>query len=260
MTPTGLRGSREPDLIWPIYSQTLAWDIAGLMGDEAKVGDDLARFLPVDSGDQAALRASGFTSTSRIRQAWPHGSPCTRRSPFPRRPYTAHPDPSIRARTSSATMNSSVTSPPTSPATCTRSTPSREPASTTRPRPRVRPGACAAGVRVQRPDPRAARVPPSGRCRRRRWRPDRSRRSGHAPSNRVAPGGLPRGDRLNQPSVPAGADDDWYARFVALPLAPDLDRSAEQTVFHHPIPVTLYMPSGSDDETARCSTISRTTS
>jgi len=43
---------------------------------------------------------------------------------------------------------------------------------------------------------------------------------------------------------PPAPEDDWYARFVAVPLGPDLDSSTERTVFDHPIDVTLYRPDG----------------
>ena len=43
---------------------------------------------------------------------------------------------------------------------------------------------------------------------------------------------------------PAPREDDWYARFVAIPLAPDLDASRTESVLDHPINLTLYIPQG----------------
>jgi FRG domain len=43
---------------------------------------------------------------------------------------------------------------------------------------------------------------------------------------------------------PPARDDDWYARFVSVPLAPNLAKSRARVVFDHPIAVTLYMPDG----------------
>lgn len=45
---------------------------------------------------------------------------------------------------------------------------------------------------------------------------------------------------------PPAPEDAWYAKFVAVPLAPDLPRSTERTVYAHPINVTLYLPQGTD--------------
>ena len=47
--------------------------------------------------------------------------------------------------------------------------------------------------------------------------------------------------------LPPARDDDWYARFVAVPLAPDLAKSRARTVFDHPIAVTLYQPDGAGE-------------
>ena len=44
---------------------------------------------------------------------------------------------------------------------------------------------------------------------------------------------------------PTAAEDDWYARFVSVPLRPHLRQSCEFTIYSHPIDVTLYVPAGS---------------
>jgi FRG domain len=46
---------------------------------------------------------------------------------------------------------------------------------------------------------------------------------------------------------PSPREDDWYARFVAIPLAPNLDSSQAETVLDHPIDLTLYIPQGGSD-------------
>ncbi len=53
--------------------------------------------------------------------------------------------------------------------------------------------------------------------------------------------------------IPPVAEDDWYARFVAVPLAPALSKSTDQTTFDHPINVTVFIPEGSDRETDQAS-------
>ena len=44
---------------------------------------------------------------------------------------------------------------------------------------------------------------------------------------------------------PSPARDDWYARFVSIPLRPQFDRERRKAYFAHPIRVGLYYP---DDE------------
>jgi FRG domain len=44
--------------------------------------------------------------------------------------------------------------------------------------------------------------------------------------------------------LPAPREDDWYARFIAIPLAPHLEASQTETVLDHPIKLTLYIPQG----------------
>ena len=39
---------------------------------------------------------------------------------------------------------------------------------------------------------------------------------------------------------PPVEEDDWYSRFVSLPLTPSLVRSTDSTVFEHAVDVTLY--------------------
>jgi hypothetical protein len=46
---------------------------------------------------------------------------------------------------------------------------------------------------------------------------------------------------------PAPREDDWYARFVAIPLAPNLEASQTETVLDHPIKLTLYIPQGAGE-------------
>jgi tetratricopeptide (TPR) repeat protein len=59
--------------------------------------------------------------------------------------------------------------------------------------------------------------------------------------------GWPEASWLTNQIFPSARDDDWYARFVSIPLAPSLRKSKVQTVFDHPIAVTLYQPEGSGD-------------
>ena len=47
---------------------------------------------------------------------------------------------------------------------------------------------------------------------------------------------------------PGARIDDWYARFVALPLVPALGPKADVTRFGHPMQVSLYMPDRSPDD------------
>jgi FRG domain len=44
---------------------------------------------------------------------------------------------------------------------------------------------------------------------------------------------------------PPAPYDDWYARFISIPLAPSLAKSRGRPVFDHPITVTVYLPEGS---------------
>jgi hypothetical protein len=46
---------------------------------------------------------------------------------------------------------------------------------------------------------------------------------------------------------PAPREDDWYARFVSIPLAPNLEASQSETVLDHPIKLTLYIPQGAGE-------------
>jgi hypothetical protein len=52
-------------------------------------------------------------------------------------------------------------------------------------------------------------------------------------------------NRSTNQVFPPPADDEWYARFVALPLSPDLAHSTRATLFSHPVQVSLYLPTGS---------------
>jgi tetratricopeptide (TPR) repeat protein len=59
--------------------------------------------------------------------------------------------------------------------------------------------------------------------------------------------GWPEASWSTNQIFPPARDDDWYARFVSIPLAPSPRRSRVQTVFDHPIAVTLYQPEGSGE-------------
>lgn len=52
--------------------------------------------------------------------------------------------------------------------------------------------------------------------------------------------------RTTNDVFPPAPDDEWYARFVAVPLAPNLAGSTSRTVYEHPINVSLYLPQGAD--------------
>lgn len=63
--------------------------------------------------------------------------------------------------------------------------------------------------------------------------------------------GCPEVQNSTNQMFPAPSEDEWYARFVAIPLAPNLDASRTETVINHPINLTLYIPQGgSGDEDA----------
>lgn len=59
--------------------------------------------------------------------------------------------------------------------------------------------------------------------------------------------GSPEAGWATNDLFPPACDDDWYARFVAVPLTPNLGESLEHTVYDHPIRTTLYLPQGSGD-------------
>ena len=59
--------------------------------------------------------------------------------------------------------------------------------------------------------------------------------------------GCPEVRKPTNQVFPAPREDDWYARFVAIPLAPNLDASRTETVLDHPINVTLYIPQGGSE-------------
>ena len=56
--------------------------------------------------------------------------------------------------------------------------------------------------------------------------------------------GWPEANWSTNQIFPPTRDDEWYAKFVSIPLAPSLRKSKVQTVFDHPITVTLYQPEG----------------
>jgi hypothetical protein len=47
---------------------------------------------------------------------------------------------------------------------------------------------------------------------------------------------------------PDVAADEWYRRFVSIPLAPALEKSQSATVYDHPINVSLYLPQTASHE------------
>jgi tetratricopeptide (TPR) repeat protein len=59
--------------------------------------------------------------------------------------------------------------------------------------------------------------------------------------------GCPQVNWSTNQLFPPASEDDWYARFVAVPLVPNLRRSQAHTVFDHPIAVTLYVPDGAGE-------------
>ena len=59
--------------------------------------------------------------------------------------------------------------------------------------------------------------------------------------------GWPEANWSTNQIFPPARDDDWYARFVSIPLAPSIRKSRVQTVFDHPIAVTLYQPEGAGE-------------
>lgn len=63
--------------------------------------------------------------------------------------------------------------------------------------------------------------------------------------------GWPEANWSTNQIFPPTRHDDWYARFVSIPLAPSLRKSRVQTVFDHPIAVTLYQPQGAGEEADR---------
>jgi hypothetical protein len=55
--------------------------------------------------------------------------------------------------------------------------------------------------------------------------------------------GAPKLDRTVEEVFPGPEHDDWYRRFLSIPLAPQPDRSTPpQITMGHPLPVTIYMP------------------
>jgi hypothetical protein len=55
--------------------------------------------------------------------------------------------------------------------------------------------------------------------------------------------GAPGLDRGVEEVFPGPESDDWYRRFLSVPLAPQPDRSTPpQITLGHPLPVTIYMP------------------
>jgi hypothetical protein len=55
--------------------------------------------------------------------------------------------------------------------------------------------------------------------------------------------GAPRLDRGVEEVFPGPESDDWYRRFLSIPLAPQPDHSTPPRItMGHPLPVTIYMP------------------
>jgi hypothetical protein len=248
MTPTGLRGPRDKDMIWPIYSSRLAEDMAGSGDEAAEVGDDLSRImLWVQAIKQHYGPGTEFLDVthSPAIAAW---FALHKMERVPVQAAYGPPGP-FDPRTDVVGQHELL-----------RHVPFDEP------------GYLyafdvveATGIedlghgrmfdlaRAPRAYASSARIRTQEAC---LIHADAEVDGGDLKSF-IVPGtpltvgwpldGCPEVNGSTNQVFPPARDDDWYARFVAVPLAPDLRRSVDQTVFDHPIKVSLYMPAGSGE-------------